>query len=850
MKYPRVLPRSGNLVMLLLFLATVPGMGVQAQDESPGRLGSPVSAEYTEPGAVKPMYTGCGGVYGVPSSNEAHEQQVVEIVNQERADGGLPPLKRVSLLDDAARYHATDMRDDDYFDHNTFDRSGGNLVEKCAWSTRIQSYYPNRVYLAENIAAGQTTPQAVMNSWMGSPDHRENILSTGAWEIGVGYRQGGGKYYRYWVQDFGRRTGVYPLIINQEAAETDSGDVSLYIYGAGTWSQMRLRNNAGSWTDWQPFQTASNWSLPCSAGEHTVWAELSSGGSPYLTSDTILLTRSFTPTLGAVPNALTFVYSIPEERLLADMLKLTPQNVVCDDPLTWGLTSEGTWFTAVPTGGTSPTSFWITPTTFSTSTVMTYTGAVTVTVTDPPETYNSPQQIDLTLRVMDAPFSCTYFPMTMSNYAPPPLALYATDPGYDSQWTLDTLLPCAYLPLSMRNYRPPPPPPLYPNDPYYDSQWALEKVDAPGAWGFSTGQGILIAVLDTGTDLDHPDLIDKVRTDIDKDYVNNDDEADDDHGHGTHVSGIAAAATDNGLGVAGLGWEAMILPLKVLRPTDDGNATGSIDHLAQAIRYAADSGAGVINMSVGGVTIPCCFCPATLQSAVDYAYARDVLLVAAAGNNQEGTAVFPANCEHVLGVAATKANDTRASFSNYGNHVSVAAPGVNIYSTLMGGGYGYKKGTSMSTPHVAGLAALVRIHYSSYTPDEIASAILDNADDLGATGWDQYYGCGRINALEALYTGAHGTSPVCLNGVGPWAADSGEARATASFVPGEILVSFKPGADVETTSLQHGASAEFLPTIQVWRLHVPPGRERGVLARLRSDPAVAHADLNYLVFAQ
>jgi subtilisin family serine protease/uncharacterized protein YkwD len=802
-----------------------------------------------------PTYTGCGGVYGVPSSNEAYEQEVVERVNAIRAANSRPPLKRVSLLDDAARYHATDMRDDNYFDHDTYDRSGGDLVHRCAWSARVLTYYqPNWQHLAENIAAGYATPQAVMDGWMGSTGHRKNILSTDVWEIGVGYRQGGGKYYRYWVQDFGRRTGVYPLIINQEAAETDSGDVSLYIYG--NWSQMRLRNNAGSWTDWQPFQTASNWSLPCSAGEHTVWAELSSGGSPYITSDAISLTQSFTPTLGGILDAVTFVYSIPEERLFRDTYEVKPASVGCNDPLTWAITSEGAWFTVAPTGGTTPTSFWTTPTTFSTDTVQTYTGMVTVTVTDPPETYGSPQRIDLTLRVMDAPFSYTHFPMIMNNYTPPPLSLYTNDPSYGSQRALDTLLPYAYLPLTMNKYRPPPPPPLYPNDPDYDNQWALEKVDAPGAWGISTGQGVLIAVLDSGTDLDHPDLVDKVRTDIDKDFVNDDNNADDDHGHGTHVSGIAAAATDNGLGVAGLGWEATILPLKVLRPTGDGKAGGSLDHLVQAIYYAADNGAGVVNMSLGGTTIDYC-CPAALQSAVDYAYARDVLLVAAAGNSQGGTAVFPANCEHVLGVAATTAGDTRPSFSNYGDHVSVAAPGVNIYSTGWPGdepdcssGYCYKSGTSMATPHVAGLAALVRTRYSSYTPDQVASAILDNADDLGAEGWDRYHGCGRINALEALYTGAHDASPVCLNGVGPWMAGTGKTTATTSFVPGEILVSFRPGTEADTKSLQYGASAEFLPAIQAWRLRVPPGQERTVLARLQSDSAVAYADLNYLVFAQ
>ncbi len=403
----------------------------------------------------------------------------------------------------------------------------------------------------------------------------------------------------------------------------------------------------------------------------------------------------------------------------------------------------------------------------------------------------------------------------------------------------------SFLPLTLRDYAPPPPPPLYPNDPYYGNQWALEKANAPAAWSLSTGQGTLIAVLDTGTDLDHPDLASKVRTDIDWDYIHDDAVAADDHGHGTHVSGIAAAATNNGVGVAGLGWEATILPLKVL----DADGVGYEDDLAAGIRYAADNGADVINMSLGGPYA----CPFIVQEAVDYAYAKGVVVIAAAGNHGGSSGpnaeMFPANCEHVLGVAATTSSDAHASYSNYGNHVSVAAPGSSIYSTLRGGGYGYNSGTSMATPYVAGLAALVRARYPSYTPDQVASAILDNADDLGTTGWDQYYGCGRINAFEALSAGAHGSSPVC-QGVQPWAADAGEIPNDAPFAPGEIIVVFRPGVEAKAVSQRYRADAEFLPTVQAWRLRVPLGQEEAILAQLQADPAVAYAELNYLVFAQ
>jgi len=404
----------------------------------------------------------------------------------------------------------------------------------------------------------------------------------------------------------------------------------------------------------------------------------------------------------------------------------------------------------------------------------------------------------------------------------------------------------AFLPLILQEYAPAPPSPSYPDDAYYNDQWAMEKVKAPTGWGLSRGQGALIAIVDTGADLDHVDLVSKIRTDIDRDFINGDNVADDDHGHGTHVSGVAAAETDNKIGIAGLGWEAMLLPLKIL----DADGYGTETNLAAAIRYAADNGADVINMSLGASGS----CPTILQQAADYAYAKGVILAAASGNhggsNGPNAEMFPANCEHVLGVAAANSNDSIAYYSNYGTHVSVAAPGSNIYSTLRGDKYGNMSGTSMAAPHVAGLAALLIARYPNYTPDQVASAILDNAQDLGENGWDEYYGCGRIDAYQALSIGAQAASPVCLQSMGPWSADAAQAPVSASFVPGEIIFAFQPSAREENISSQYGADAEFLPDIQAWRLRVPPGQEQTILARLQADPIISHAELNYRVSAQ
>jgi len=274
------------LITCLLALFTPPA-GVWAETAGPPvptvepRLIPPVLAQW---GMISPCYTGCGGVTA-PVVNAAYEQEVVELVNTVRADNGLPPLKRVTELDQAARYHATDMGQDDYFDHDTFDRVGGSLVLVCNTWARIQSYYPSPS--AENIAAGYSTPQNVMNGWMNSTGHKNNILSTYSWEIGVGYYTGSGSWSRYWVQNFGRRSTVYPLIINREAATTTARDVSLYVYGE--WDEVRLRNDDDPWSGWQPFQATLDWTLSGASGERTVWAEMRSGDQTAASSDSIYL---------------------------------------------------------------------------------------------------------------------------------------------------------------------------------------------------------------------------------------------------------------------------------------------------------------------------------------------------------------------------------------------------------------------------------------------------------------------------------------------------------------------------------------------------------------------------------
>jgi thermitase len=323
-----------------------------------------------------------------------------------------------------------------------------------------------------------------------------------------------------------------------------------------------------------------------------------------------------------------------------------------------------------------------------------------------------------------------------------------------------------------------------PNDLYYGdgTQWGPQKVFASQAWDLSTGDpNVIIAIIDSGADPNHPDLTGKLVTGYN--FLNDSTGTTDDHGHGTHVAGIVAAATDNGVGIAGVAFDSRIMPLKVY----DKSTSPWYSRIANAIIYAADHGAEVINLSLGNY-------PSSgyLQYAVNYAWDAGCVLVGAAGNNNSSDPFYPAAYDHVIGVSATDQSDVKASWSNWGSYISVAAPGVSIYSTYWNSGSTYTNmsGTSMAAPHVAGLAALLFSQDGTRSNATVRSLIEGSADDLGDAGWDQYYGYGRINAYRALGT----VSAVIAPTGGSLSADNGDLTLDfpAGSVPSSTTVTYMP----------------------------------------------------------
>ncbi len=313
---------------------------------------------------------------------------------------------------------------------------------------------------------------------------------------------------------------------------------------------------------------------------------------------------------------------------------------------------------------------------------------------------------------------------------------------------------------------------MVPNDPLYSPyQWHLKSIGMEQAWDISTGAGVTVAVVDTGVRSGGPDGIGTIIAGWD--FVNNDNDPTDDEGHGTHVAGTIAQSTKNSVGVAGVAYDCSIMAVKVL----DAGGSGWYAWIADGIRYAADNGAKVINMSLGGPSPSI-----TLENAVEYAHDLGVTIVCSSGNDSASTVGYPAAYDaYCIAVGATRYDEAVAYYSNGGSALDLTAPGGDVTIDQNGDGYGdgvlqetfdgsgwaywFYQGTSMASPHVAGVAALLISQGTYTTPLEVKSRLQSTAKDKGTAGWDMWYGWGIVDAAAALSGGTPPPPPVTLSSI-------------------------------------------------------------------------------------
>jgi type VII secretion-associated serine protease mycosin len=298
----------------------------------------------------------------------------------------------------------------------------------------------------------------------------------------------------------------------------------------------------------------------------------------------------------------------------------------------------------------------------------------------------------------------------------------------------------------------------FPSKDYEGRPWALQRVNLDALWAQSKGKGVQVAVIDTGVDVKHPQLANAVDASKGRNYLpEKDDKGEklergnahgttDTVGHGTRVAGIIAARPAKGTGFVGLAPEATIIPVK----QNDAEGNGTADTLATSIRYAVDAGADVINVSQD--TAKAVKPASTLESAVRYALDQEVVVVASAGNDGLGgkdKTTYPASYEGVLAVASSDRNNERASFSQAGEFVGVAAPGVDMISTVPGGGHCSDNGTSFSAPYVAAVAVLLKSAHPKWTAEQVVAQIEQTAE-RSIPGHDRLVGWGVIDPVKAL----------------------------------------------------------------------------------------------------
>jgi hypothetical protein len=332
------------------------------------------------------------------------------------------------------------------------------------------------------------------------------------------------------------------------------------------------------------------------------------------------------------------------------------------------------------------------------------------------------------------------------------------------------------------------------NDPYLGSQWHLSKINASAAWDVARGQGVTIAILDTGVAASHPDLAANLVPGWNV-YGNNADTSDP-HGHGTAVAGAAAAVFNNGQGVASVAGSAKIMPVRIA----DANAYAYWSTVAQGLTWAADNGARVANISYVGVAGS-----AAVQSAAQYMKSKGGLVIVCAGNNGKDEGITPSST--MIPVSATNSTDAKASWSSFGSFVAVSAPGQDIWTTTRTGGYQAWWGTSMASPVVAGVVASMMAAKPTLSAAQVESLLYSTSVDLGAAGRDPLFGHGRVNAYAAVAAAA---SAVAADTQAPTASIT--SPGGGSTVSGDVTVNVSASDNVGVTRVELRANGSLLAT--------------------------------------
>ncbi|NET87073.1 MAG: peptidase S8 [Kamptonema sp. SIO1D9] len=328
-----------------------------------------------------------------------------------------------------------------------------------------------------------------------------------------------------------------------------------------------------------------------------------------------------------------------------------------------------------------------------------------------------------------------------------------------------------------------------PNDPDYAKQWNLRSINVESAWDETKGSGVVVAVIDTGV-TQVPDLK-KTKLVKGYDFVNDKIDASDDQGHGTHVAGTIAQSTNNAYGVAGVAYEASIMPLKVL----SASGGGQVADIAEAIKFAADNGANVINMSLGGGGAS-----HIMEEAINYAYNKNVVIVAAAGNANQNASAYPARYPRVISVAAIDASGNKAPYSNFGAGVDISAPGGSEAGKILqetidpsNGQYVFAafQGTSMAAPHVAGVAALIKAS-GIEEPAEVLQILKQSVRKIEEDPLN-HFGAGHLDAGAAVKLALKGQ--ITFRDFFRWLRDNGYLNprfwidgGTIALIPKVVMV--------------------------------------------------------------